>query len=374
MYKIAGKSDTGKARSNNEDAYAIQSIWDDKHILGVVIDGVGGYDGGERASEIAKETIVAYLEQYTHGERLTLLKQAVVEANNNIVEERFAKRQYPYMSCVLTACLVEVGKKQINMVHVGDTRLYQYHRNELKKLSHDHSLIGYREEIGNLSEEEAMHHPQRNLIDRLLGDETHQVDDPDFLETATFPLLPNSTLLLCTDGLCDMLTSAEIMSVLKQDIPLEDKLDRLVQMANDRGGKDNITVILIECLGEEVEPGDAKTENGNIIEEVVPNKVEIKENQPGNTTGKKKRGALKAMFFLLLAALCGFVGGWLLRERYSGFEQSDIYVLDSVVLSKDTVMTELDDSSAIILPNSLQGEDEQDADEADDTDFLQIMN
>ena len=250
MYKIAGKSDPGKTRKNNEDAYVVQTIWDDKHILGVIIDGVGGYDGGERASEIAREAIVAYLEKYIHGERLNLLKQAVVDANNNIMEERIMKCQFPRMSCVLTACLVETGKKQINMVHVGDTRLYQYSRNELKKLSHDHSLIGYREEIGNLSEEEAMHHPQRNLIDRLLGDTVHQADDPDFLETATFPLLPNTTLLLCTDGLCDMLTSAEIISVLQQDIPLEDKLDRLIQFANDKGGKDNITVVLIEMIDE----------------------------------------------------------------------------------------------------------------------------
>ena len=254
MYKIGGKSDPGKIRSNNEDAYIVQTIWDNNHILSVVIDGVGGYDGGERASEIAKETIVAYLEEYTHGERLHLLKQAVVEANNNIVEERTIKCQYPHMSCVLTACLIETGKKQINMVHVGDTRLYQYHRNELKKLSHDHSLIGYREEIGNLSEEEAMHHPQRNLIDRLLGNETHQVDDPDFLESITFPLLPNTTLLLCTDGLCDMLTSAKIVSVLQQNIPLEDKLDRLIQSANDKGGKDNITVVLIEMIDEYKRP------------------------------------------------------------------------------------------------------------------------
>ena len=84
MYKItyAGKTDLGKLRSNNEDAYIIQSVWDDKHILGAAIDGVGGYAGGERAAEIARESIIAYLENYPNGERFDLLKRAVVNANN----------------------------------------------------------------------------------------------------------------------------------------------------------------------------------------------------------------------------------------------------------------------------------------------------
>ena len=247
MYKITGKTDRGKSRKNNEDTFVVQTIWDHRHILGVAIDGVGGYDGGERASEIAKETIVACLEKHPQGECLDLLKQAVVEANNNIVKERNKTWKYPHMSCVLTACLVEVEKKRIHMVHVGDARLYQYHHDELKKLSHDHSLVGYREEIGNLSEKEAMRHPQRNIIDRLLGDEMHRMDDPDFLETATFPLLPNTTLLLCTDGLSDMITSSTIASVLQRHIPLEDKSHELIRLANAKGGKDNITVVLIEC-------------------------------------------------------------------------------------------------------------------------------
>lgn len=148
MYKITfkGNTDTGKVRSNNEDSYIVENIWDNNHILGVVIDGVGGYDGGEIASGIARKTIIEYLEKYPDGERIDLLKQAVVEANNKIVEERDIQKQFANMSCVLTACLIETERKQLNMVHVGDTRLYQYHNSTLKKLSHDHSLVGYREE------------------------------------------------------------------------------------------------------------------------------------------------------------------------------------------------------------------------------------
>jgi len=252
-YKLlppVGKSDIGKTRSNNEDENIAKTIWDTNHVLGVVIDGVGGYDGGEEAARIAKETIVNYLEKYPNGERLALLKQAVVEANNKIVEERLLQPKFNNMACVLTACLIETEKKRINMVHVGDTRLYQYYDHVLIKLSHDHSLVGYREEIGNLTEEEAMNHPQRNQINRLVGEKTHQVDDKDFLEAATFPLMPNSTLLLCSDGLSDMLMKKEMESILQQDISLEEKANGLIQSANDKGGNDNITVVLIKYISD----------------------------------------------------------------------------------------------------------------------------
>ena len=310
-----GESDIGKLRDNNEDAYIVQSVWDDKHILGVAIDGVGGYDGGERAAEIARESIIDYLEKYSNGERLDLLKQAVVDANNRIVDERNVDRMYPNMSCVLTACLVEVEKKQINMVHVGDTRLYQC-RNELEKLSHDHSMVGYREEIGDLTEEEAMKHPQRNLISRMVGDKKHKADDPHFLEAATFPLLPNSTLLLCSDGLCDMLTSAEMKLVLRRDIPLEEKAQKLIDFANDKGGKDNITVVLIEYLCDEAQPNNSETENDSLIDalnEQEPDALEPKK-QPTKTHPIGKNGwPIKTTLIALAAFLLGLTCGWLMR-------------------------------------------------------------
>ncbi len=164
-----GNTDMGRKRTNNEDSFAIQQIWDDNHVLALAIDGVGGYEGGEIAAEIARKSIVEYLESYANGERIDLLKQAVIYANNNIFTERKNQPQYANMSCVLTAIIVEINERRINMAHVGDTRLYQYSNGEIQKLSHDHSLVGYREEIGELSEEEAMKHPQRNIIGRDVG-------------------------------------------------------------------------------------------------------------------------------------------------------------------------------------------------------------
>ena len=339
MSKIlyTGKSDRGMQRSSNEDAYIAQSIWDDNHVLGVAIDGVGGYDGGERAAEIAKETIVAYLKKNINGERLDLLKHAVVEANNRIEDERHSKKQFPNMACVLTACLVEVENKRINMVHVGDTRLYQFYGNALIKLSHDHSLVGYREEIGNLTEEEAMNHPERNLINRLVGDTFHKVDDEDFIEAATFPLLPNSTLLLCSDGLCDMLMSADIASVLKQNLPQKDKVKELIRLANNKGGKDNITVVLIDYI-------DNHPENSDIKATKPVNNMNIQTEK----RSKKKAGNFFIIILSMLTCIAiGLIGGWFGYERFAIPVEPLQNPVESIVADKDTIIIELSDTCTV---------------------------
>ncbi|MDR1810497.1 MAG: protein phosphatase 2C domain-containing protein [Prevotella sp.] len=343
MRKITytGKTDKGRWRSNNEDAFVVQSIWDDEHVLGIVIDGVGGYDGGERAAAIARETIVAYLEEYPNGERCDLLKQAVVEANNTIVEERNACKQFPNMSCVLTACLLELEKKRINMVHVGDTRLYQFRNNELKKLSHDHSLVGYREEIGSLTEEEAMNHPQRNLISRLVGDERHQADDSDFLEAAIFPLLPDTTLLLCSDGLSDMLTGAEIMSAMQQDVSLEEKADNLIQAANDKGGKDNITVVLIDYLCDEAQSEEPETVVVKATGEPIPPVIETSANNKKNNRMKTGVG------FLLLGIVLGVAGCFIYSNLPDAFRLAAASRAAPPDTPKDTLIFKIDNTCAV---------------------------
>lgn len=301
--EFSGKTDMGKIRTNNEDAFIVQRIWDDNHILAVAIDGVGGYDGGEVAAEIAQKTIVEYLQTYSNGERLELLKQAIVEANNKIFEERAIQTQFANMSCVLTACLVEVEHKQINMVHVGDTRLYQYWHNELKKLSHDHSLVGYREEMGDLTEDEAMNHPQRNIIDRDAGSNHHEANDNDFLEAAVFPLQPNSTLLLCSDGLCDMLKSSEMVSVLEKKISLKGKVQQLINHANRKGGKDNVTVVLVEYQSNELEFVASGVENEQPNIRINPLEEENHKSKSGNMIAFVSIALLILFALLFLSAV-----------------------------------------------------------------------
>lgn len=247
---FCGLTDVGRQRTNNEDAFVAEQL-DANTILAVAIDGVGGYEGGEVAAEIAQTEISKYLHDFQNGERHELLKQAVVSANNAIYNRRQVDSGRSSMSCVLTSVLIDKQRKVIDMVHVGDTRLYQYHYGELRKLSHDHSLIGYREEIGDLTEEQAMHHPQRSVISRDVGSAKHEVADRDFLEAEKFLLLPNSIFLLCSDGLTDLITSKQIMAILEMDNSLESKAQSLIDAANNAGGKDNVTVVLVEYTAEE---------------------------------------------------------------------------------------------------------------------------
>lgn len=272
---FAGNTNMGMIRTNNEDAFLAQYIWDENNILAVVIDGVGGYEGGEVASAIAQKTIVEYLENYANGERIDLLKQAVISANNSIYEERQKNPDISNMSCVLTAVIVELEQRRINMAHVGDTRLYQYHNDELVKLSHDHSPVGYREEIGELTEEEAMHHSQRNVISRDVGSQQIVGTDSELIEAQTFHLEPQSTLLMCSDGLCDMITSAQMKDILRKDASLEEKVNMLIDEANKAGGKDNVTVVLVDSC---------YTEEPPMME--IPEKEEPKESKPTEETPK----------------------------------------------------------------------------------------
>ena len=245
-----GESHEGKVRTNNEDAFVVQPIWNERNLLAVVIDGVGGYEGGEVAAAIARDSIVEYLEKYYNGERLELLKQAVVYANNRIYEERLANSKLSNMGCVLTAILIDAEDNRVNLAHVGDTRLYQYAFGEIKKLSHDHSLVGYREEIGDLTEEEAMNHPQRNIISRDVG--SKQLDGgEDYVDAESFPFEYKSSFLLCSDGLSDLVTSAAMKEVLEMEISVAEKVKLLIERANEAGGKDNITVIIVESDREE---------------------------------------------------------------------------------------------------------------------------
>lgn len=255
-----GQTDQGRVRKNNEDAFVVQPIFDERHLLSVVIDGVGGYEGGEVAADITARTIADYLLSHRDGKPLEQLKQAVTEANNAIISAKQQQTRLAEMGCVCTASLIDLDKRLLYVAHIGDTRLYRIVGSNITKLTHDHSLVGYREEIGELTEEEAMHHPNRNVIERYLGEENHQVGDPDFIDAAIFPIAPGETLLYCSDGLYDMLTSAEILTALsgKPGVPYvatllqhcQSATTRLIAAANAKGGHDNVTVILVSFQAE----------------------------------------------------------------------------------------------------------------------------
>ena len=346
-----GATDMGKIRTNNEDTYIARYIWDQDHILAVAIDGVGGYEGGEVAAELARKSIIDYLEKYPNGERLELLKQAVVSANNTIYSERQQQPQYANMSCVLTAVLIEVKTGRINMAHVGDTRLYQFAYDVITKLSHDHSLVGYREEIGDLTEIEAMNHPQRNVIGRDVGSKLLGNSGDDYVETSSFPLISHSTLLLCSDGLCDMITSEQMASILRTDNKVEDKATMLIDAANAAGGKDNVTVVLVDV------DIDVESQEMTFIEEKADNHKNdaerIPEQQSPQEPQKKKRYYSIILAGILLLIIGFFVGGYNAHKKtpsiiQDGYIEPSPTVIDSILNINSQLRTERDSINTLL--------------------------
>lgn len=243
-----GISDTGKKRTGNEDMFHCDRLWDDRYHLAVLIDGCGGYQGGKVCAEMTLQGILDYLKDHRESDKAALLKKAVVYANNLVHERRTLEPELQRMCCVATAVLVEAEKKCFHLVHVGDTRLYAYADGRIIKLSHDHSPIGREEEQGVISEVEAMHHRHRNIIERAIGEKFLE-EDTTYLETETFPMEGGLQWLLCSDGLTDMVTTAEITDILGKEIPLQEKATALVDAANMEGGKDNITLVIIQAEG-----------------------------------------------------------------------------------------------------------------------------
>ena len=239
-FRSAGASDRGRRRGNNEDRY----LADPARGIYAVVDGMGGEAAGEQAAEIAANMLRARLERQT-GSPADRVREAIAVANNEIHQAAGRNPAWAGMACVLTVAVVENGRATVG--HVGDSRLYLLRPGEIRKITHDHSPVGDREDQGELTEREAMRHPRRNEVYRDVGSAPHRPDDPDFIEIAELPLAPDAALLLCSDGLSDLLTSAEIRKIVERQAGDPEAAAReLIAAANAAGGKDNITVVLLE--------------------------------------------------------------------------------------------------------------------------------
>lgn len=274
-----GATHVGMVRSNNEDTYLVSKIDDEARDLCLVIDGIGGYEGGEEAAEITRETVFNYLNEHRDGSAIARLKEALTLANNTILDRAKENPSHHQMGCVATAAIIDREAGLLSIVHIGDTRLYMYKYGQLTKLTHDHSLIGYREEMGLLTEAEAMQHPNRNMIERCLGTEYHKADDPNFLEAANYALDASCELLLCSDGLCDMITSDAMVSVLKRDLTPLETADALIDLANKAGGRDNVTVVIAQIVCED-EPAQV---NVSAVESTVGSETAVSTCDPTDT-------------------------------------------------------------------------------------------
>ena len=150
------------------------------------------------------------------------------------------------MACVATLAVVDLENNQFYFAHVGDTRLYLLRDGSLVKISHDQSFVGFLEDSGRLTEKEAMNHPKRNEIDKALGFKAINADNTDYIETGQSPFLPGDMIMLCSDGLTDLVDKETITHILTTDATLKTKCVQLIDAANYRGGRDNITVVLVE--------------------------------------------------------------------------------------------------------------------------------
>jgi serine/threonine protein phosphatase PrpC len=244
--KYAGASDMGRVRRNNEDAWHV----DAERGIFLVVDGIGGHAAGEKAAEIAVERVRARLERQT-GATEQRIREAIAIANNEILRAAHSNPDWEGMACVLTLAVLENGSAVIG--HVGDSRLYKIRAGEIRKITHDHSPVGEREDSRELSEAEAMRHPRRNEVYRDVGSEEHAPDDPDFIEVQHIAFEPDSALVLCSDGLSDQTPSEKIRQIVEGNAGAPETAAReLIEAANRAGGKDNVTVVIVE--GEQFTP------------------------------------------------------------------------------------------------------------------------
>ena len=179
------------------------------------------------------------------------LREAITIANNEIHRLARLRPEWNGMACVLTVVVLDEARAVVG--HVGDTRLYKIRHDRIDKVTRDHSPVGEREDAHELSELEAMHHPRRNEVYRDVGSERHEASDPDFVEVKEIPFEPDAALLLCSDGLTDLVESETIAQIVWRWAGQPQQVVRaLIDAANDAGGKDNITVVYVE--GEQFAP------------------------------------------------------------------------------------------------------------------------
>ena len=231
-------SDVGRVRATNEDSF----ICDPERGVFAVIDGMGGHAGGEVAAAIARRELELRLRRET-GTVEDRIREAIAAANASILAEATRVPALTQMACVLTVAVITPSHVVVG--HVGDTRMYRIGPTGMRKLTHDHSPVGLLEDSGELSENDAMQHPDRNQVFREVGTSPRQPTDPDFIEVITAPLAANEAVLLCSDGLTDLVAAATIERLVREHAadPFRAATE-LVKAANSAGGKDNVTAIV----------------------------------------------------------------------------------------------------------------------------------
>lgn len=238
-----GKTDIGRLRSTNQDAYVCGRL-SDKVIFAVVCDGMGGANGGNVASTVAIRTIASRItDSYRKGMSMAsmqnVLESAIAAANIEIYDRASADIDLRGMGTTLVMAVVM--EQEVLIAHVGDSRAYMITADHhIEQITRDHSMVQQMVERGQITPEEAKTHPRRNLITRALG-----VDVTVACDFTELHLSKGASLLMCTDGLTNMIEPEEIAAIVRLS-DIKNAPDRLIAAANRAGGSDNITAVLIK--------------------------------------------------------------------------------------------------------------------------------
>ncbi len=254
-FMAAARTDVGRKRQENEDRYCLDPALG----LYVVADGMGGHAAGEVASRLAVETIQEWMERYLSGADAAIvvpdaapaspeagfLWSSIQLANRVIFEAAKARREYAGMGTTVVGALAQ-GDRFV-LAHVGDSRIYRIRRGAIAQMSRDHSFVQQQVDCGALSAADAQRSQYRHMITRALGLKDNV--EVDLTEQAA---RPGDVLLLCSDGLSDLLDDEEILRVVEtHGADLDQACQALVDQANSKGGDDNITVLTVQALAED---------------------------------------------------------------------------------------------------------------------------
>jgi PPM family protein phosphatase len=297
--QIGARSDIGLTREVNEDAYLV----DDP--LFVVADGMGGHVAGDVASSTAVQVIEQEFNAVEVGDPDSLI--GILRRANSVIWQK--AQSDPTLRGMGTTCtLLTINDSLAHVAHVGDSRAYLLRKGELSQLTEDHTLVGRMVREGRLSQQEAEHHPQRNIIMRVLGGDA----DVD-VDVLSLDLVPHDQLLLCSDGLTSMIGRDVIQRTLQTEPDAQSAADRLVELANKAGGEDNITALVIRVEGPEA-PATERSEAGS-ARRAAPTRAAAADRGParpirsaprwrrGVAIGVLASGAVAVVGFLLIQSL-----------------------------------------------------------------------
>ncbi len=242
LIKTAQLSDKGRVRQVNEDSVWVGNI-QGEYVLGIVADGMGGHRAGDTASRLAVQTVISDLQGLEAGLSAeacrAALHDAILHANDVVFHVAQTSDDYHNMGTTVVAVLLKGSQGIIG--HIGDSRAYLISEEGLRLITQDHSLVNELLKTGQISQEEAASHPRRNVLTRALGTDSEVSVELDHIELSS-----GEVLLLCSDGLSNMITRDQIETVALAGIALDERARHLVALALEAGGEDNITVALFE--------------------------------------------------------------------------------------------------------------------------------